>query len=156
MTQIIITCPACGRKLELAGAGYGDSVQCPQCRHAFVAAEPSAAPPSCVARPSAPERDLDLDIERFGGPVKFDRHRGPLIKAIGLISLVGGVAFLGVPLVLGPLAVFMGSRDLRAIEDGQMDPRGLRSTRMGLLCGLAASGLLLFVLAWLALWSLPD
>ena len=145
----LVTCPACQRKLQLAGADWDQSVQCPQCAHTFVAAPvPLAAPPQ-PAPIAAPPRDTDdLIIERVVIPRDYDPHRGPLIKTLGLIGLVGGMVFLGVPLVVGPFAWVLGSRDLRAIEDGHMDPRGRKQTRLGWQCGIAASVLLILVLSF--------
>jgi hypothetical protein len=139
----IITCPACQRKLQMAEASFGQSVQCPQCVHTFVAAPaPLAAPP--VPAPSAVAPDLrdDLDIQRRVMPRDYDPHRGPLIKALGLIGLVGGMVFV-LPLVVGPFAWLLGSRDLRAMRDGHMDPKGRKQTRLGWFCGIAASMMLL-------------
>ena len=49
-------------------------------------------------------RDDDWTIERVVCPRDYDPHRGPLIKALGLIGLVGGVAFLleALPLIVEP------------------------------------------------------
>jgi hypothetical protein len=145
----VVTCPACQRKLQLAGAAWDQSVQCPQCAHTFVA-RPAAAPPP-APKPVAPRRDDDLDIERRVIPRGYEPHRGSLIKALGLIGLVGGMVFV-VPLVVGPFAWLLGSRDLRAMQDGHMDPRGRKQTRTGWYCGIAASMMLLVLgLAFLGL-----
>jgi hypothetical protein len=149
----IVTCPACQRKLQLAGADWDQSVQCPQCAHTFVAGPtPLAAPPA----PSipVPTNGDDLDIERRHIPRDYEPHRGPLIKGLGLFSLVGGVLFLGLPLVVGPVAWALGSRDLRAIDDGHMDPKGRKQTRTGRWCGIAASVLLLLGLTVVVLLQL--
>jgi hypothetical protein len=148
----IVTCPACQRKLQLAGANWDQPVQCPQCAHIFVAT-PAAAPPLPAPKPMAAHRDDELDIRRRVIPRDYEPHRGPLIKALGLIGLVGGMVFV-LPLVLGPFAWLLGSRDLRAMQDGHMDPRGRKQTRLGWLCGIAASVMLLvlglaFLLAFL-------
>jgi hypothetical protein len=137
----IVTCQACQRKLQLAGAAWDQSVQCPQCAHIFVAT-PTVVPPLSAPKVVAPHQDDDLDIRRRAIPRDYEPHRGPLVKALGLIGLVGGMVFV-LPLVFGPFAWLLGSRDLRAMQDGHMDPRGRKQTRLGWLCGIAASVMLL-------------
>jgi hypothetical protein len=95
--------------------------------------------------------DDDLLIERVIVPRDYEPHRGRWIKALGLIGLVGGVLFFGVPLLLGPFVWMLGSRDLRAMRDGHMDPKGRKSTRIGRWCGIAASVLLVLGLLVLGL-----
>src|SRR4051794_3050512 len=101
----IITCPACQRKLQVPETFLGQTVQCPECRHTFVAgsdaapatgvqasapppAPSSAGPPPAWQEPEPPRRrpryeedhddDLDVDdrLRRPGVP-----HRGGSILA---------------------------------------------------------------------------
>jgi hypothetical protein len=149
----IITCPACQRKLQLAGASWDQSVQCPQCAHTFVAAPaPFVTPTKLAPTPKLLNAGDEIDIERRLAPHDYAPHRGPMIKALGLIGLVGGMVFL-FPLVVGPFAWLLGSRDLRAMRDGHMDPKGRKQTRLGWFCGIAASMMLLMLgLAFLGLF----
>jgi hypothetical protein len=54
--KTIVTCPECRRALQVPEEFFGKSVQCPDCKHAFVAQSPEAAVQitSTTAAPSAP------------------------------------------------------------------------------------------------------
>src|SRR5262245_44083821 len=137
----ILACPACGRKLQVPESFYGQTVQCPQCAHQFVA-DPHAqnvqanapAPVPTSTAPSSPSHDRDdkddhddrenrddyddaprrrrdydddddisdnIGMRRRGVP-----HRGGMILALGIISLV---IFPYATIVCGPLAWVMGN-----------------------------------------------
>ena len=93
---------------------------------------------------------------------------GPLITRTAIISLVTGVLSLLVCFLLGPYAVYMGLRAIRAMSD-QPDMTGSRVVAMlgialgflslilfmfGLLFGVAPSGLI-FSMLQLAYWGFP-
>jgi hypothetical protein len=90
-----------------------------------------------------------LDLEEQGdgytrrAPVRRDAepHRGGVIQALGIVSLVMGVIWFLFPigLPLGIAAWVMGHRDLRKMEDGTMDPNGRKKTRDGRLCGIVGT-----------------
>jgi hypothetical protein len=70
-------------------------------------------------------------------------HRGSLIYALGVVSVILGVLafFLYglsglVALPLGASAWVMAARDLPKMEAGLMDPAGMSSTRTGRSCGI--------------------
>ena len=138
----IIDCPACGRQVQLPRAYLGRNVQCPECRHTFLAGNPTtgiatdpAAPPVPSAAgapaPAAPaprypaaydENDEpfdDWDVRRQA----LRRDHGGVVLALGLMSVV----LWCVGPILGPIAYFLGSSDLKAIDRGDMEPgnRGL-------------------------------
>jgi hypothetical protein len=170
----IITCPKCERKLQVPEPFLGQTVQCPECRHQFVAqlsavsATPMPAPAASAGgsgsgqqkprRFEDDDEEADFDVRRrrrrgiddedddFPRRPRFygDQapHRGGLILALGLVSLVGGFAFC-VPVVLGPIAWILGSIDLRAMRDGHLDPAGEGMTRSGQICGIISTLLLL-------------
>jgi hypothetical protein len=178
----IITCPNCERKLQVPEEFLGQTVQCPECRHMFVAASssvtsqplPSATPTSPKPRPRVddeddrPRRRRDRDDDDFDDDDfdihrrrrrgrnrnNFEPHRGGLIMALGLIALVGGMSFCMVPAVVGPIAWIMGSYDLRAIQDGRMDPEGESMTRAGRVCGIVATVLLVLAAPFMCLWMM--
>ncbi len=57
-------------------------------------------------------------------------HRGGFVLALGLLGfLVAGV-------ILGPIAWWMGSRDLDAMDREEMDPTGRELTQAGRICGI--------------------
>ena len=63
----ILTCPSCRRQLQVPESFIGQTVQCPECVHQFVAAVtsvsalpiPSAAPPQTTSAPPRPRRRDD-------------------------------------------------------------------------------------------------
>jgi hypothetical protein len=157
MAEIII-CANCKRQLQVPDQYLGQTVQCPECGNRFVAsasavsvapAPPPAGPDSRgTARPPRYDDDDDTrprrrrfdddDDDDFDLPrVRHDHapHRGGLIMALGLVSLFGGLLFT----VLGPFAWFMGTKDLREIHAGRMDPAGESMTRAGQVCGIISS-----------------
>lgn len=155
----IVACPHCQRRLEVPEQCLGQTVQCPECRHAFAAAVVvRATAPRTV--PTTPRReddprgrgrryehddgDLEADDIRWKRPPGRDSvpHRGSLILSLALIALVGGWFLFGVPFLLGPLAWYMADHDLREIRAGHMDPAGEGSTRAGYVCGIIATGFL--------------
>jgi predicted Zn finger-like uncharacterized protein len=87
---------------------------------------------------------LDLEVQGDGytrqAPVRHDAepHRGGVIQAMGIASLVLAIFYFLFPisLPLGIAAWVMGRRDLRKMERGLMDPGGRKKTRDGWLCGL--------------------
>jgi hypothetical protein len=165
----IITCPKCERKLQVPEQFLGQTVQCPECVHQFVAQQSavSATPLPAPAKPAASsdssparsrrydEEDDNLDVRRrrddeddydypHHRPVRHDfaPHRGGLVMALGLVALVGGFAFCA-PVIIGPVAWIMGTIDLRAMREGHMDPSGEGMTRSGQVCGIIATIFLL-------------
>jgi hypothetical protein len=155
----IITCPACARKLQVPESFYGQTVQCPECAHQFVA-DPHASSVQTTPSPAAPvaplaepqeddrprrgkrEYDDDFDDEfedmrplrRSGVP-----HRGGTILALGIISLVVPCAAV----ICGPLAWIMGNSDLTAIRAGRMDPSGEGMVQAGRVLGMISTILML-------------
>ncbi|MGO8925940.1 MAG: DUF4190 domain-containing protein [Limisphaerales bacterium] len=62
-------------------------------------------------------------------------HRGTLILVLGILSLV----------ICAPLGIFawvMGSRDLKQMDAGAMDPNGKSYTSGGRICGMIGTALL--------------
>lgn len=64
-------------------------------------------------------------------------HRGGLVLAFGIISVVIGIAGCGpVGLVLGILAWRWGAKDQQAMDAGAMDPEGRGLTQAGMITGI--------------------
>ncbi|MBM3997289.1 MAG: hypothetical protein FJ303_24540 [Planctomycetes bacterium] len=167
----IIRCPNCQRELRLPDEFIGQTVQCPQCRHMFVATSTavSSTPPTPPAdqpkptRPAYDEEDDDSRTRRRGDyydddddsfdDISINRrrrrylppHRGGVIMALGLVALVGGMSLCGVPALLGPVAWGLGTWDLRQMREGYMDPDGESMTRVGQVCGMVATGIVLII-----------
>lgn len=150
-TAAVITCPACKRTLQVPASYFGQTVQCPECRHQFTAeADASAVTSSRPAPPlnepePAPRRrrddedDLDYDdvprIRQSGVP-----HRGGMILALGLI---GFVMFPWATVICAPMAWMMGNTDLAEIRAGRMDPSGDGMVQAGRILGIIGTILML-------------
>jgi hypothetical protein len=171
----MVACPSCQRKLQVPEQYLGQKVQCPECRHMFTAtattmtAEPPAKPE--VKDAPKPRRYDDLDVElprrrrgyrddfdddlddddyggfHVGRRGRYPPHRGGMVLALGLVALVGGMSFFGLPFLLGPVAWTLGAWDLREMREGRMDPEGRGLTQAGVVCGAVATALLVLGLA---------
>ena len=155
-----ITCPACQRSLQVPESYFGQTVQCPECGHQFTATAESVTStpkPASVAAgkrwSSEPDEDDyprsrrdryadDDDLDDIAAPRRIRNrlppHRGGLIMALGLVSLIGGSAIC-FPVIIGPIAWFMAHADLRAMRDGEMDPTGESMVRTGQVCGIIST-----------------
>ena len=67
-------------------------------------------------------------------------HRGSTVLVYGILGLV-------LCQLLGIAAWRMGTDDLREMEFGQMDPSGRDLTNAGRICGMVATGILIFQVA---------
>jgi hypothetical protein len=109
------------------------------------------------------DRPWERGIRRDSEP-----HRAPTILALGIISIVCspmvpccgviGLVFGLIGLGLGIPSWVMGRRDLTKIERGEMDPRGERGTRSGMICGMVGTslniaGIVLLVLFYVAMFA---
>jgi hypothetical protein len=73
-----------------------------------------------------------------GGSVR--PHRGVVVLVMGILSLFCcGVIF-------GPIAYFMGTSDVRAMDAGAMDPSGRGLTQAGRIIGLIGAVLALVLI----------
>lgn len=155
----VALCPSCGRRLTLPEAMRGHEVRCPSCQGTFSAGLPASAtseqvqaapnPDAVSARrspepwPEPPDED-DRPWERSGFVRRdCEPHRAGMVLTFGIISLCcligflcGGIILNPVGMGLGIAAWVMGSRDIRKMRDGQMDPAGIGQTRSGRTCGM--------------------
>ena len=115
---LVVTCPACQRRLQVPDDLVGQDVQCPECELLFTAAV--GVPPSTAIGtqapapgPAAPEwenppakptsrpdrwADPDEDDDHQRPVRRVDRgdyapHRGAMILTFGILSLVGAILF---------------------------------------------------------------
>lgn len=148
-TVEINPCPSCQAKLTVAVSDLGLDVECPYCK-AVYKAKKAGAVATTEERPSRRRRDEDDDDdddrprrkrENYDDdddrPSKrrrksYEPHRGGLILALGILS------FFICGFIMGPIAWFMGSSDLKQIRAGRMDPEGEGTTQAGRICGLIA------------------
>lgn len=170
MTEII-QCPNCQRQLQIPEQFFGQTVQCPECRHMFTATSTSVSdkpkPATSTSGSTAPSKpkpydeneydaprrrrryededdDDDVDLRQRRRPVRNDYtpHRGGIVLALGLIALVGGLSIC-LPVMIGPVAWAMGAYDLREMREGRMDPSGESMTRTGQILGIIATLILI-------------
>lgn len=162
----ILECPSCGRKLKVPDALLGKTVRCTDCAGTFTAEKPSAAPPPPPppAQEEYDDRGDERDEEYDDRPSRrrsrrrsrrgdYDSHRGGMVMAFGIISVVaifvtagaffavGPFAGLGdiLGLIFGIMAWVMGSRDMKEINARRMDPEGRGMTQAGYIMGVIGS-----------------
>lgn len=159
----IITCPDCQRKLQVPVSYYGQTVQCPECAHTFVAdphaqgvqtKTPSAAPSANEDRPRSRARDRDdehddIDVKKPSSRRSENPHRGGLILALGIVSLV---VFFPCSIFCGPMAWSMGNADLAEMRTGNMDPSGEGMVQAGRVLGMIATNLMIAVVVLICLF----
>ena len=164
----ILTCPACARKLQVPESFYGQTVQCPECAHQFVA-DPHAGSVQAAPSPTAPasptstpqedhrtrrrkpdyDDDFDDDFDDMRPLRRSDvPHRGGTILALGIISLV---IFPYASVVCGPLAWIKGNTDLAEIRAGRMDSSGEGMVQAGRVLGMISTILILGAIVLLCL-----
>jgi hypothetical protein len=168
----LIHCPACHRQVQLPREFVGRSVQCPECKLTFVATDlglsVSADPAPPVPAPRHDERaarydepphddelnrrprsrrgydgDADEPFDDWGlrRPALTGDHGG-VVLALGIMSVL---LPCGVGLICGPIAFFLGSSDLAAIERGEMNPTNRSMIQAGRIIGICG-----------AVWSLLN
>jgi hypothetical protein len=156
----VIVCPACERKVQLPREYLGRSVQCPECRHTFLAGDPATSivsddGPAVPSMPAAlPPRypahyEEDEPYDDWGVRRPQLRHdHGGVVLALGIISIV--VVCFGP--ILGPIAFFLGSSDLRAIDRGEMETHNRSMVQAGRIIGACGFCLSMFYVLIYAVW----
>ena len=137
---IDLTCAKCGRYFQVASLDSGNALECPTCGTLH---EPVAPPPPRQADPTP--------ADALGQRRDLEPHRGPLIMVLGIVSLVlvaaGPLVVVGIP--FGIVAWVMGTKDLKKIQSGVMDPEDQSKTNAGRICGkvgaIIASVITLFI-----------
>jgi hypothetical protein len=131
----LVNCPSCGKQLNVPDELMGKQVRCADCARTFVAEQPRAVAPPPLPVPARSRPDDDFDDDDRPARRKradYEPHRGGLILALGIISLVVG----GIGIVTGIIAWVMGRADLKKIEAGVMDPEGKQTTQIGYIMGM--------------------
>jgi uncharacterized protein YbaR (Trm112 family) len=104
-------------------------------------------PPSKRRREDDDEDDEDDDDDRrprrsrrsrYGGG-GYAPHRGGMILAFGIISMVSFVMGLPLAIVFGPMAWIMGNADMNEIRAGRMDPSGEGTVQTGRVLGIIST-----------------
>ncbi|OWK44502.1 hypothetical protein [Fimbriiglobus ruber] len=84
-------------------------------------------------RPVEEEEYDDDEYDDYDDPHYDEPHRGMLILVLGILGLA-----LQCPMV-GIVAWVLGAADIRAMDEGRMDPEGRQTTQAGKILGIAAS-----------------
>jgi hypothetical protein len=90
-----------------------------------------------------------VEVESVDAQVEtLKPHRGTTVLVLGII----GIACC---LICGIIAWVMGSKDLKEMDEGIMDPEGRGLTQAGKICGMVSVGLqVLGLLIWIAIMIL--
>ncbi|MEE2825712.1 MAG: DUF4190 domain-containing protein [Planctomycetota bacterium] len=129
--SIEFQCNQCQSILRVAAEHAGKQAKCPQCEFINII-------PMSSTTPAAPERntassDNPYQSTTAAAPAKYvEAHRGGLILALGIISIVG----CNCCFVPGILAWVFGATDLGKMKAGRMDPSGETLTRVGMILGI--------------------
>ena len=74
-------------------------------------------------------------------------HRATLVLVLGILGLI-------LCQILGVVAWIMGNNDLKAMDQGLMDPEGRSNTQVGRILGIIATVLLALGLVFMLIWFL--
>lgn len=129
-------CNQCQSILRVADEHAGKQAKCPQCE--FINMIPmssttAAAPELATAKSENPYQSTTAAAP----PAYVDAHRGGLVLALGIISIVG----CNCCFVPGILAWVFGATDLGKMKAGRMDPSGETLTRVGMILGIIGTAL---------------
>jgi hypothetical protein len=119
--------------------------------------QPEEVPPQPAPESAAERQPLSDVPDPELRPIRRDLkpHRGNLILALGIVTLVTGLGAMciclpfPISLVVGISTIVLARRDLRSMRAGSMDPHGQGSTRSGMI--LAVIGIAIPIVWWLAL-----
>jgi predicted Zn finger-like uncharacterized protein len=149
----VISCPSCQKQLKVPDELIGKAVKCPGCKQTFTAQaggmpeaaeeavqepprrRPAPPPedeeeaPRRPARRAAEDEEEERPSRRRRGGGALQPHRGVMILILGILSIVC-CGFLGIP------AWVMGNTDMRAMDEGAMDPSGRQLTQIGKILGI--------------------
>lgn len=164
----VIECPQCRRKLRLPDDALGQPVQCIGCGTTFTPPGPPAplsAPTPVAAKPLWPDRPEDRppplpqppalglggDGPLIGGRQPLP-HRAGLVLTLGIASILLSMCpIFGV--LLGGLALSLGTEDIDRMKSNVMDSSGRTMTGLGrALGGIAMAIGVLSCLLQLGMW----
>lgn len=93
------------------------------------------------------ENEFERNASQTEGAAERMRpHRGTTVLVLGIIGVAGALTSGLFGLIFGIIAWVMGSKDLRAMRAGRMDPAGRSETQAGWICGIAATALGMLIL----------
>jgi len=125
-------CGTCGKLLRTGEENAGRPAACPACGDRVEVPVTEGEGGAVLVRSEPPEG--------FPQRMMVREHRGGIILAFGILSWVS-MCFL-----FGVAAWALGVEDLRAMRAGEMDSRGERITRAGMILGAVSVVLTLVIL----------
>ena len=123
-------CPHCGLRLQESGRAVGSVARCQKCRHKIVV--PNVSQP-IVEDAWRKVKDAVFGESTAATGATLKPHRGIIVFTMGILSVF--LFFVGFGWVFGLIAWALGSRDLKAMRNGEMDSGGEGLTHAGWLCG---------------------
>lgn len=125
-------CGTCGKLLRTGEENAGRPAACPACGDRVEVPVSEGEAGAVLIRNEPPDATPRSTIVR--------EHRGGVVLAFGILSWIS-MCFL-----FGVAAWALGVEDLRAMRAGEMDPRGERLTRAGMILGMISVVLALVTL----------
>jgi DNA-directed RNA polymerase subunit RPC12/RpoP len=125
-------CGTCGKLLRTGEENAGRPAACPACGDGVEVPLSEGEAGAVLIRDEPPDAVPPRAMVR--------EHRGGIILAFGILSWVSTCFLFGVA------AWAMGVEDLRAMRAGEMDSRGERVTRAGMILGAISVVLTLVIL----------
>jgi predicted Zn finger-like uncharacterized protein len=161
---IEIACPSCAKQLRVPENLVGTAVRCPSCQNTFTAQGAADGTESATQkeaparrRPREPdERYEDDSGQRREGGGNYSRpDRSTMVMILGIVGLALSVLGCAIPVPfifigfgLSLAGWLLGRSDLKAIANGEMDPKAQGQTKGGWICGII--GTCIFVVYLLA------
>ena len=158
---IELPCSGCGQQLRVRDEDAGRQARCPQCG-AITSVPPSSPQGSIGPTPSPEPQPSVASTNPYSPPPSFagdapypssspnfgTPHRGTTILVLGILGVT--CCF-----ICAPIAWIMGSTDMKAINNGTMDPTGKTQTQVGMILGiigtlLGGCGIIVQILALVA------
>lgn len=164
----LITCSECTKQLQVPDDLIGKKVQCPECKHTFIAevmeTEVITSSPKKSNLPVPTRKGASWDTNQGSADDEDDNdrkkrrrrdddddyrprrrrrssYRSNLTPHRGGMILAFGIIGLvtGLGFIFGPIAWIMANSDLSEISEGRMDPEGEGMTQTGRILGIIAT-----------------
>lgn len=157
---IELPCSGCGQQLRVRDEDAGRQARCPQC--GAVSSVPLSSPQGFSAPTPPPGSPASGGpVNPYSAPPSFagdaayqsrpnygTPHRGTTVLVLGILGVT--CCF-----ICAPIAWIMGNNDMKAINNGTMDPTGKTQTQVGMILGiigtiLGGCGIVLQIIAVMA------
>lgn len=140
---IELVCSGCGQRLQVREEDAGKQARCPRCQAvssvpaaptsgSFAPSPPpgASAQPSSAGNPYAQPPSFAGEAPSYSARTSYVKaHRGGTILTLGIIGLLCCA-------ICAPIAWILGAGDMKAINNGYMDPSGRTQTQVGMILGI--------------------